>query len=618
MLTWQQLRDLNLGQLDDAADGWGEVSNAADAARDRVDAEMIGKVAKSQEGEAAKASVKRLKVLSQNFAYLHAECGLIRGTVNSLAHELRTPQRNLKQALEEAAQRQFTLDQKGNVSYPAAGQSQLDGSKVPGGQVAGRLTPLDRRPSPDGALLTESDTSQFSNPNPNYALAADIADRIVLAVHEANEIDARFSKTLSKLKAKPGLTVDSATWADAARDAAAVRGVAGDYLKEDIPTDKSPAARKEWWDRLSDEQREQYLTVYPDVIGNLDGIPAVVRDEANRNNLPLLIGKLEGQHDEQARTMLAGLRSIDSQLKAGSEPPMLLLGISDEGNGRAIVSYGNPDASRNVSAYVPGLGTALDEDFARNDLKRARDTAIGAREYDESSASIVWLGYDAPQLPAQEFSRNLDVMSPFDAQVGSFAYNDFMAGIGATNEHADPHITAIGHSYGSLTVGQAAQHEGGIPAADDIILVGSPGTGADKAEDLNVGKNHVFVGAADNDVVTKLPSQEQKHAGFQALVQGTTNARSLGPLALVFGGAQAWAVGAAADPDGSQLWFGTDPAHKDFGAQRFLTDDGPTLGEGGVEAHSNYFNPAKDQVSADNIAKIVSGSSDKIIMETGR
>jgi hypothetical protein len=34
-----------------------------------------------------------------------------------------------------------------------------------------------------------------------------------------------------------------------------------------------------------------------------------------------------------------------------------------------------------VSAYAPGLGTALDEDFARNEVKRARDTAIGARGF---------------------------------------------------------------------------------------------------------------------------------------------------------------------------------------------------------------------------------------------
>jgi alpha/beta hydrolase family protein len=288
-----------------------------------------------------------------------------------------------------------------------------------------------------------------------------------------------------------------------------VRGVAYEYLKEDIPNDKTPAERKAWWDNLTQEQREEYLAVYPDVIGNLDGIPAEVRDEANRDNLRLLIGELEGLGDEKAKTQLAGLKEIDNQLhlnvderlKNPKEPPMYLLGIGDEGRGRAIVAFGNPDTSKNVSAYVPGLGTALDEDFAKNDVKRAHDTAVGARKYDPSSAAIVWLGYDAPQIApdAETLLGNLDVMTDDDAKQGAPAYNSFMRGLGATNDHEDPHLTAIGHSYGSRTVGAATQEDGGIPGADDIILLGSPGVGVDKAEDLGVGKDHVFVGAAEND-----------------------------------------------------------------------------------------------------------------------
>ncbi len=233
--------------------------------------------------------------------------------------------------------------------------------------------------------------------------------------------------------------------------------------------------------------------IAPDLIGSLDGIPATTRDEANRTYLPVLIAELaQRTGDDDAQTKLDALRMIQDKLNQPSHPPMYLLGIGEEGNGRAIVSYGNPDTSKNVSAYVPGLGTKLDGEFVKDTMKRARDTAIGARRQDPSSASIVWLGYDAPQ--------HVDVMSTGDAERGAPAYNSFMGGLQATNQNGEhAHLTAIGHSYGSLTVGTAARQSGGIPGVDDVILLGSPGVSVDKAEDLGVGKDHVFVGAAEND-----------------------------------------------------------------------------------------------------------------------
>jgi hypothetical protein len=503
--------------------------------------------------------------------------------------------------MEDAQALSYSVGADGSVAYPAGGENELTGAEIPGGTIQGNTGRYIPGPGPD--------VSGLHSPNPHRAKAQDIADRIAHAVQEATEIDDRYSGALEKLKAAPGLTVGTKTWADAASDADAVSSAASEYLRSHIPLDKTPARRKEWWDSLSDEERDEYMRAFPATIGNLDGIPAAVRDEVNRENLALLMAKLDGRHDEKSQAMLDGLKSIDQQLRHPdpASPPMYLLGVGDEGNGRAIVSYGNPDESRNVSAYVPGLGTALDSDFAKNDLKRARDTAIDAQKYDRSSASIVWLGYDAPQLPADRVVEDFSVMSMDDAEAGATGYNQFMAGMSATNEHADPHITAIGHSYGSLTVGQAAQRPGGVPGADDIILVGSPGTGADRAEDLNVGKGHVFVGAAENDPVTRLPSKKEAAAGTVGFFGG--------------GPAGAYLFGDLADQGDDDVWFGKDPASKEFGARRFVVDDGPRPvidGQGPTPAHSNYFNPEKDLESSDNIAKIVAGQSDRIKVERWR
>ncbi|WNO65733.1 alpha/beta hydrolase family protein [Streptomyces sp. NBC_00121] len=594
-LTWAQLRDLKCAELEGAADGWGRASNRADAGRDTIDKRLTNGLLGTQQGEAADAAVARLRQLSRNFQYVYTECGLLRTALNSLAHEMRAQQRALQGALADADALKFTVHPDGSVTYPEAGEGLIDGKPLPGGTASGRGLP---------GLLPPS---RLVAPNPHAAKAQEIADRVEKAVRTAKEIDWRYTRILRELKAEEGLKVPDATWTDAATDAAAVRGAARGYLKDAIPHDASPAERKSWWAGLTQEQQEEYLAVYPDQIGNLDGIPALVRDAANRDNLQLLIGKLGARDDERAETQLAGLREIERQLHDDRKPPMFLLGIGDEGNGRAIVSYGNPDAARNVSAYVPGLGTSLDDEFAKNDLKRARDTAIGTQRHDSSSAAIVWLGYDAPQTPIDDPLGSLAVAGGERAEKGGAAYNSFMRGLAVTNENENPHLTAIGHSYGSRTVGAATQQVGGILGVDDIVLVGSPGVGVDRAEDLGVGKDHVFVGAAEHDVVTRVPSRKQATVGVMGLI-------TAGPVG-------SYIVGDIADQGDDDLWFGKDPASKAFGARRFHVDEGPQLvsSDGlSIDAHSQYFDPERNAVSADSIALVAAGQSRELKMEEPR
>lgn len=591
-LTWQQLRDLKLSELTDAADGWSAASRHADSARERVNADMSGKLAKTQESESAASSIKRLKRLCENFHYIHTECGLIRGSVDALATELAAPRNRLIEALSDAAANCYSVHADGSIDYPASGANDA-AEKIPGGTVVGNNGLIG---SGNAGLYQDGDgkyqpgmgpySPSLKSPNPHLAKAQDIADRIAHALREAREADERYSSALQKLKAAPGLTVDAKTWADVAADVDAVSGAAGNFLANQV-LDKSPAERKEWWEHLSKEEREEYISAFPDVIGNLDGIPTVARDEANRENLKLLIATLEGQRGDDAQEKLQGLKGIATKLSEATYPPMYLLGVGDEGQGRAIVSYGNPDTSRNVSAYVPGLGTKLNSDFADDTVRRALQTAKGAQQYDPSSASIAWLGYDAPGFK--------DVMSTTDANNGAPSYSSFMDGVQATNEHKNPHITAIGHSYGSLTVGTAAREHGGIPGVDDIILLGSPGTGAQSASELNIGKDHVFVGSADNDPVTYLPPKKD----------------FLGPF-----------LTGPPEYGDDQIWFGRDPASKDFGAIRMESGDGPLplwmSGDGPTPAHSGYFDLERNPSAADNIARITAGESDSITTEAPR
>ncbi|MER6321125.1 alpha/beta hydrolase [Streptomyces coelicoflavus] len=610
------LKTLKPAEYVEAADGYRAVSDAADAAAERIGKQITNAMDAANEGKAADAAQKQLKKLAENFHYTQVECGLVSGSLNGFSAEIASPRRRLIEALDDAASLGYPVSPAGDVTFPAGGENKATGGEVPGGTAVGNngmLSPNNRAlygPGPNGLYSPDAGTSgiDIHHGNPHHAKAQEIADRIAHALREATEIDERYSEGLGKLKAAPGLSVNTKTWADVASDVDAVSTAAREYLRDTVPLDKSPADRKEWWDSLSDEQREEYKIAFPEIIGNLDGIPALVRDEANRENLPLLIASLEGRHDEVSQAKLGGLERIQEKLGKPSVPPMYLIGIGLEGNGRAIVAYGNPDTSKNVAAYVPGLGTKLDSEFADGTVKRAFYTAAGAQKFDGSSSAIVWLGYDAPQ--------SLDVMTTSDAKRGAPAYNSFMDGISATNMTHDAHMTAIGHSYGSRLVGAATQDSGRIPGVDDIILVGSPGVGVDRAEELGVGKNHVWVGAADNDIVTKLPSKNEALAGAAGFFGG-------GP-----GGA--YIAGEVADQGDDDIWFGKDPASKAFGANRFQTLPGPELIQPSfpqiwnssldIEAHSNYFTPedGKDKVSAQNIAAIVAGHPEYVIRETPR
>ncbi|MEU5367866.1 alpha/beta hydrolase [Streptomyces sp. NPDC005951] len=595
-LTWSALREVKCGELEQAADGWGRVSNRADAARDRIEGQLLPGLRDTQRGEAPDAAVRGLRRLGTNFQYIYTECGLLRTTLNSLAHEIKAQQRVLQGALDDAAALQFTVHADGSVTYPAAGEGLVGGKPLAGGTASG--VPNPGMVPPSGLVA----------PNPNAGKAQDIADRVAQAVRAAADADWRYTRILRSLKAHEGLGVPVATWTDAAADAAAVRDAARGYLRDAIPHGASPAERKAWWAGLTDEQREEYLAVYPDRIGNLDGIPALVRDAANRDNLQLLMGKLEGRDDDDSATKLAALREIDRQLRAApkvGEPPMYLLGIGDQGNGRAIVSYGNPDTARNVAAYVPGLNTSLDKEFAEGDLKRARDLSIAANQYGAPAAAIAWLGYDAPQSP--DGLRSLAVAGDGRAEQGGREFHEFMGGLKAANGHEDPHMTAIGHSYGSRTVGSAAQHPDGIPGVDEIVFVGSPGVGVDSADDLGVRRDHVFVGAAANDVVTKLPSKAESVLGMAGVGFG-------GPAA-------AYAFGDLVDRRDDDVWFGRDPASEAFGARRIEVGDGPPLvgkGKIDVDAHSHYFDPELDIASVENMALITAGHADRVKREEPR
>jgi pimeloyl-ACP methyl ester carboxylesterase len=61
------------------------------------------------------------------------------------------------------------------------------------------------------------------------------------------------------------------------------------------------------------------------------------------------------------------------------------------------------------------------------------------------------------------------------------ALDRFVDGLHATHRDGSTHVTAVGHSYGSVVVGHAAQQGDGL-AVGDIATAGSPGMGTSRGQ----------------------------------------------------------------------------------------------------------------------------------------
>ncbi|MGW2299842.1 alpha/beta hydrolase [Streptomyces sp. NPDC001809] len=590
MPTWQQLRDAKLDEYTDAADGWGRISSRSNADKDRVDNGMFAKIHETQKGETATKAGGDVQQLSRNYQYLHTECGLIRTALNGLAAELAAPQKKVKQALEDAENLKFTVKPDGSVEYPTDSFV-----LAPGNNTAQHGAPVPLAPGKGEGV---------GSPDANKGKAEDIAQRIGDAVREAAEIDGRYAAALRRLKAGPGLDVSSADLVDAAADTKALQQAAGKYADDDrIPHGKSPQENADWWNGLTQEQRDEYATLYPASVGALDGIPSSVRDDANRTvfaetraqiltdlnkpapnqyipnpngSYPAAVVSPEYRQwqkdQERLKEQLKGSDSIQARFDAtGREglPEAYLLGYDKDGIGRAIVANGNPDTADHTAVYVPGTTTNL-KDFD-GDISRMTDLWYQSQAMapGQNVSTITWFGYDAPQSLAP------DAMQKDFAYDGSPKLLQFMDGLETVQGGPDEsHTTIVGHSYGSTVVGDASNK--GDLAADDIVAVGSPGMLTGRAEDLDVGKDHVWSEAATSDVVPA----GGKIAGL---------------------GGYTWGVETWNGIPFNAGYVQTVPSDELFGAHRMDVD---------TSGHSDYW--TRESESLKNQAKVVTGRYDEV------
>ncbi|MEW2479952.1 alpha/beta hydrolase [Mycobacterium sp. NPDC049093] len=281
-----------------------------------------------------------------------------------------------------------------------------------------------------------------------------------------------------------------------------------------------------WWAGLEETQQQILLQAYPQEIGNAEGIPSAVRDHANREVLrqhAREAAEVQAKIDAGEKTTpkeeaflvrinrleTAMQRADDASQAAGEGRPLLLaLDIGAfGGDGRALVSFGaDPYTADSVSWYVPGLGSQLDKlDYIMHCALNIQQS-VHNENPSLSSASIAWLGYDAPNGSASARVAGTTLAQRggemLYTDVSTFtAVRDAFAGDGS--HFSGNHI--FGHSYGSTTTSYAGVDGRLAPHVTTVTLVGSPGTGSlQHAGDFGLDDGRVFVVSSSRDFVTGL------------------------------------------------------------------------------------------------------------------
>lgn len=341
--------------------------------------------------------------------------------------------------------------------------------------------------------------------NTRRHIEAELHDRIEQIIRRAEDIDTDLCDTIEKISSGE-LDSNQATGMASAIEIGTGQG--GMPITPP-PHGASPADNAGWWAALSPTERRIMLEQHPELLGNRNGLPAHIRDEANRARIPALRDQLQEKlrhtDDEDRRADIqAKLDSLDAIERMLEKPErhLLTLDMSHQ-RAEAAIANGNVDEADHVAVFTPGFTSTVDGSLERydqnmNDVKLRAERILQKADPDATVATVTWLGYQAPQMDVGSLLlEDQSVLFSEAAAEGAEDLAPFLNGIDAARAD-DPHLTAMGHSYGSLTTGIALQSETGV---DDAVVFGSPGLGVEHGTKLDVPDGHLLALEADQDPV---------------------------------------------------------------------------------------------------------------------
>ncbi|MEV6341564.1 MFS transporter [Nocardia vinacea] len=311
-----------------------------------------------------------------------------------------------------------------------------------------------------------------------------------------------------------------------------------------------------WWNALTHLQQAALILRHPHQIGNADGVPYTVRDEANRRSIIDDIKRfLKNKPDADNKGLLTEARALlglgrpghalsreetvrltnlvrtlqhladlEQDVREFGSPPVQLIAFDAtayDGDGRIIVSIDDADKAAIVTRQLGGVGNTL-----QKLPKRAR--AVVA-QYAESArhnpgvptATIIDIGFHHPNTVEEIRSAELAEQGGYVVAAEIAAYDATRATwAGLPGGAARPRLrTVVAHSYGATTLCYAGRSGRLAAHVDQVVLTGCPGAGPmAHADEFGIGADNVFAVADDRDPVSKAgssaPELTDRYFGF--------------------------------------------------------------------------------------------------------
>ncbi|WP_432991363.1 alpha/beta fold hydrolase [Dactylosporangium sp. CA-233914] len=207
--------------------------------------------------------------------------------------------------------------------------------------------------------------------------------------------------------------------------------------------------------------------------------------------------------------VLAAALTVFGPTHTAATPAPLPMQNVRTADGRALEIVGDLATARTVVVLVPGVDTtAANFDRGLGGVERRAPAWQAHRLADEIAARggngiavVAWLGYHPPH------GVGLDAAREDLAAAGAAALREFVSRLPGER------IVVVGHSYGSTVAGLAARRLD--PRVSDVVALGSPGLGVERAADLHTAA-HVWAGTAANDWTRRIPGVRIVGAGHGA------------------------------------------------------------------------------------------------------